>query len=51
MTAEAMQEVGLRPKERNPHPDDDEVSDHVEFFSSLAGQLAGLKVSLDDTLE
>ena len=37
--------------ERNLHPDDEEISDHVEFFSHLTGQLTGLKEWLDETLE
>ena len=37
MTAAAMETIGLDPEERNPHPDDDTLGDHAEFFSNLSG--------------
>ena len=51
MIAETMQQVGLLLEERNQHPDDEEISDHVQFFSGLSGQLAGVKVLVDNARE
>jgi len=51
MTAAAMETIGLDPEQRNPHPDDDTLGDHAEFFSSLSGQLSGLKVIIDQARE
>ena len=51
MIAETMQQVGLLPEERYQHPDDKQISDHVQFFSHLSGQLAGVKVLMDNARE
>ena len=46
-----MRQLGLEPVERNQDPTTARVQDFIPFFDGLAGQLAGLKDSLDETLE